>query len=218
MILNINCFIFLTPASTEGEQTEKSPSDEGFTELEPTVNGSTEEAEGTSSKTPGTVGRDQQELGPPCPARGDLQDKSILGQTKGKPDDEEDEGVAQNSSIEDGESIQSCSETEKHAETKDIKPKGTEELLNGAPESIIGAPLDQNRKLNLKEASEVCGDSSQKRQSPDRPAGGAGLSEEERRRKSYEAEVKTWLLERMQAPIEGRNHKLWSQFLHIFLC
>lgn len=205
--------VFLIPGSTEGEQTEKSPSDEGFTELEPTVNGSTEEAEGTSSKTPSIVSRDQQELGPSCPGWGDFQVKSMLGQTKGKLDDEEDEGVAQNSSIEDGESIQSSSETEKQGdsrgksasqevtETKDIKPKGTEELLNS--DSIMSTPVDQNRKLSLKEASEVRGSCSPKRQSPDGPAGGAELSEEERRKKSYEAEVKSWLLERMQAPIEG---------------
>uniref|UniRef100_A0A671U5G9 Nuclear receptor coactivator 7 n=1 Tax=Sparus aurata TaxID=8175 RepID=A0A671U5G9_SPAAU len=139
---------------------------------------------------------------------GVLQDKSMLGQTKGKLDDDEDEGVAQNSSIEDGESIQSSSESEKRGdkrmsqkvtETKDIKPKGTEELLNGAHDSALE---DQNRELSLKEAPEVCGDSSLKKQGPDRPAGGAEISEEERRKKSYEAEVKSWLLERMQAPIE----------------
>ncbi|KAM9339620.1 nuclear receptor coactivator 7 [Symphorus nematophorus] len=187
--------------STEGEQAEKSPSDEGFTELEPTVNGGTEEAEGTSSKAPSDVSRDQEELGPSCPGRPDVQDQSIVCQTKGKLDDEEDEGVAQTSSIEDGESIQSSVETEKQGEkvteTKDIKPKGTEELLNGARDETVGAPVDQNRKLSLKEASEVHGSSS-----PDGPAGGAELSEEERRRKNYEAEVKSWLLERMQAPIE----------------
>ncbi|XP_041814974.1 nuclear receptor coactivator 7 isoform X4 [Chelmon rostratus] len=200
-----------TLSETEGEQTEKSPSDEGFTELEPSVNGSTEEPEGMSSKTPSIVSRDQQELGPSCPGRGDIQDKSTLCQTKGKLDDEEDEGVAQNCSIEDGESILSSSETEKHGdkptnqevtETKDLKPKGTGQLLNGAHDKTIGAPMDQNRKLSLKEASAVCENSSPKRQSPDRPAGGAEHSEEEKQRKSYEAEVKSWLLERMQAPIE----------------
>uniref|UniRef100_A0A8C4F8S0 Nuclear receptor coactivator 7 n=1 Tax=Dicentrarchus labrax TaxID=13489 RepID=A0A8C4F8S0_DICLA len=182
-----------------------------FTELEPTVNRSTEEAEATSSKTTNVLSRDQKELGPSCPGRGDIQEKSMLSQTKGKLDDEEDEGVAQNSSIEDGELIQSSSETEKQddkpssqevTETKEKKPKGTEELLNGAHDKIISAPVDQNRKLSLKEASEVCGNSGPKRQSPDRPACGAELSEEERRKKSYEAEVKLWLLERMQAPIE----------------
>lgn len=170
-----------------------------------------------SGKTQSLASRDQQKLGP---SWGHFQDKSVLGQTKGKLEDEEDEGVAQNSSIEDGESIQSSSETEKQGdlrdkpksqevtETKDVKPKGAEELLNGAHDKINSAPVDENRKLSLKEASEVCGNSSPKGQTPDRPEGGAELSEEERRKKNYEAEVKSWLLERMQAPIEGRNHKL----------
>ncbi|XP_078130401.1 nuclear receptor coactivator 7b isoform X1 [Sander vitreus] len=218
-------------ASTEGEQTEKSPSDEGFTELEPTVNGSIEEAEGMS-KTLSTVSRDQQELGPSRPGRADFQDKSILGQTKVKLDDEEDEGVAQNNSIEDGDSIQFSSETKKQGdsrhkptnqeETKDITPKGTGELLNGAHahDKIIGAPVDQNRELSLKEASEVRGDSSPKRQSPDRPAGGAELSEEETRKKNYEAEVKSWLLERVQAPIEDMlsSSEEKSKIPPMFLC
>ncbi|XP_026197153.1 nuclear receptor coactivator 7 isoform X2 [Anabas testudineus] len=200
--------------STQGEQTEKSPSDEGFTELEPTLNGSSEEVGGTSSKTSGIGSRDQQEpLGVTCPGQSDSQDKSGLCQTKGKVDDEEDEGVAQNSSIEDGESIQSSSETEKQGnshdkpmsqeatETKDIKPKGTEELLNGVDDKIINA-LDQNRKLSLKEAAEVHGNTGPMRQSPERPEEQHEVSEEERRKKIYEAEVKSWLLERMQAPIE----------------
>lgn len=191
--------------STEGEQ---SPSDEGFTDLEPTVNGSTEEAEGTSSTTPSIISRDRQELQPSCPGRGDFWDKSTLNQTKGKLDDEDDEGVAQNSSIEDGESIQSSTETEKQGDkptnqevtqTKDVKPKGTKELLNGERDKTIDAPVDQNKELSLKEASEVCGNSCL---SPDRPAGGAEPSEEERQKKSYEADIKSWLLERMQAPIE----------------
>lgn len=201
--------------STEGEQTEKSPSDEGFTELEPTVNGSTDEAEGTTSRTPSTISRDQQKLvGTSCPGRGDSQYKSMLDHTKGKLDDEEDEGVAQNSSIEDGESIQSSSETEKQGEThekstsqdvtetKDIKPKGTEELLNGGDDQILIAPVDQNRKSSLTEAAEIHGNSSPKRQSSERRVDEDDLSEEERRKKNYEAEVKSWLMERMQAPIE----------------
>ncbi|XP_032399068.1 nuclear receptor coactivator 7 isoform X2 [Etheostoma spectabile] len=218
-------------ASTEGEQTEKSPSDEGFTELEPTVNGSIEEAE-AMSKTLSTVSRDQQELGPSRPGRPDFQEKSILVQTKAKLDDEEDEGVAQNNSIEDGESIQFSSETKKQGdsrhkptnqeETKDITTKGTEELLNGAHahDKRISAPLDQNRELSLKEASQVRGDSSPKRQSPDRPAGGAELSEEEKRKKSYEAEVKSWLLERVQAPIEDMlfSSEEKSKIPPMFLC
>ncbi|XP_067338354.1 nuclear receptor coactivator 7 isoform X2 [Channa argus] len=196
--------------STQGEQTEKSPSDEGFTELEPTFNGSSDEVEGTSSKTPSTLSRDQQEL-PSSPGQGE---KSGICQTKEKLDEEDDEGVAQNSFIEDGESIQSYSETEKQGdlhdkptvrdvtETKEIKPKGTEELLNGVDDKIIRAPVDQNRELSLKEVSEGHGNSAPLRHSPNRPEEEDKVSEEERRRKNYEAEVKSWLLERMQAPIE----------------
>ncbi|KAM3603526.1 uncharacterized protein V6R79_024132 [Siganus canaliculatus] len=193
-----------TLSETEGEQTEKSPSDEGFTELEPNVNGSTEEMEATSSST---FMRDQKQSEPSCPAREDLQDKSMLGQTKGKLDEDEDEGVAQNSSIEDGESILFTSEKEKQgdktmSQTKDIKPKGTEELLSSAHEKTINSPVGQKCTLSLMKAAEICGSSSPKEPNPNRPVEEAELSEEERRKKSYEAEVKSWLLERMQAPIE----------------
>ncbi|CAJ1078047.1 nuclear receptor coactivator 7 [Xyrichtys novacula] len=200
--------------STEGEQAEKSPSDEGFTDLEPTVNGSAEDSEGTFSKAPHIVNGDPQGLVLSCPNQGDTQDKPKLCETKGKLDEEEDEGVAQNSSVEDGESIQSSLETEKQddsndvvktqdrAETKDIKPRGTEELLNDAHDEIITAPVDQNQKLSREEAAQACGNSSLKRLSPNKEAGGTALSDEERRKKNYEAEVKSWLLERMQAPIE----------------
>uniref|UniRef100_A0A8C3ALX9 Nuclear receptor coactivator 7 n=1 Tax=Cyclopterus lumpus TaxID=8103 RepID=A0A8C3ALX9_CYCLU len=101
-----------------------------------------------------------------------------------------------------------------------IKPKGAGGLLNGAHEEMIGAPVDQNRKLNLKEASGIRGDSNPEKQSPDRPAGGAELSEEERRKKSYKAEVKSWLLERMQAPIEDMlfSSEEKSTIPPMFLC
>lgn len=193
--------------STEGEQTEKSPSDEGFTDLEPTVNGSTEDSDGMFPKPLQIVNRDPQELRPGCPEQADFQDKSKLCQTKRKLDDEEDEGLAQNSSIEEGELIQSSLETEKQgeekAETKDIQPKGTEELLNDTCNENITTPVDQNGKSSLGEAAKDCGTSS-----PERQTGGSALSDEERRKKNYEAEVKSWLLERMQAPIEGKNHQL----------
>uniref|UniRef100_A0A3P8PVD0 Nuclear receptor coactivator 7 n=1 Tax=Astatotilapia calliptera TaxID=8154 RepID=A0A3P8PVD0_ASTCA len=187
--------------STVGEQTEKSPSDEGFTELEPTVNGSTDEAEGTSCRT---LDRHQHELLGQSPGQGDHKN-----QTQGKLDDEEDEGVAQNTSIEDGESIQSSSEAEKQGdlhnkptnqmvtETKDANCEGTEKLLNGVDDKITSAPVDQIRRQSLKQASEV-----DETSGPDRPAEEDELSEEERQKKTYELEMKSWLLKRMQAPIE----------------
>ncbi|XP_012722819.2 nuclear receptor coactivator 7 isoform X1 [Fundulus heteroclitus] len=188
--------------STEGEQTEKSPSDEGFTELEPTVNGSTEETEGTSSTA---LCRDNSELvGPSCPSQQDSQYCSLLGRAK---DDEEDEGVAQNSSIEDGESAQSALESEKRGslgdkrtsrqgtETKDANPQGPEELLN----SVADKPF---RRLSLQEAPDAQGGSGLGRQTLDRPVEGDGVSVEDRQKKNQESEMRSWLLKRMQIPIE----------------
>lgn len=189
------------PANTEEEQAEKSPSDEGFTELEPTVNGSTEDTEGLSSIT----AKNQQEVGP---CRSEDENKSNLDSNKEKLDEDEDEGVAQTSSIEDGESLQSALEAENLTdkptkqelmETRDIDNKGSEEQLN----RTSTGPVDLNRQLSLSQGSEVLETSSMKTQSPDRPT--SGMSEMDRHRESYEAEMKSWLLQRMQAPIEGRN-------------
>lgn len=193
--------ILFQPGNTEDEQAEKSPSDEGFTELEPTVNGSTEDAEGSSSITP----KNQQEVGP-CQC--DDENKSKLDSNKGKLDDDEDEGVAQTSSIDDGESMQSAPTAEKlvdkptkqELETRGTETKGTEEQLSDRTST---GPVDLNRQQSLTQGSEVLGMSSTKAQSPDRPTSGSQMSEMQRRRKSYEAEMKSWLLERMQAPIKG---------------
>ncbi|XP_015228835.1 PREDICTED: nuclear receptor coactivator 7-like isoform X1 [Cyprinodon variegatus] len=189
--------------STEGEQTEKSPSDEGFTELEPTVNGSTEEMEGNSSTT---LCRDNYELvGPSCGILKDSRYYSVLGRAKGRLDDEEDEGVAQNSSIEDGESVQSALETEKQGSvqdkpmtqqgtgTKDVNSQGLEELLNSVDDKTL-------RRPSLQEASDVQG--GLERQNPDRPAEGDEVSTEESQKKTQESETRSWLLKRMQIPIK----------------
>ncbi|KAM9355735.1 LOW QUALITY PROTEIN: nuclear receptor coactivator 7 [Pholidichthys leucotaenia] len=187
-------------ASTEGDQTEKSPSDEGFTELEPTVNGSTDEADGMLSKTHSTDCRDQHELvGPISPVQAGSQSK-----TKGKLEEDEDEGVAQNSSM-DGESIQSSSETEKQGdlhgkptsqvvtEAKELKCRGTEELLSSVGDLTISAAANQNRKTGPQEASD--------RPNSGRPAEGDQLSEDtETQKTNYEMEMNSWM-ERMQAPI-----------------
>ncbi|XP_040016742.2 nuclear receptor coactivator 7b isoform X1 [Gasterosteus aculeatus] len=187
----------------DGEQKEKSPSDEGFTELEPAVD---EEAEGTSTKTRAVVSGDRPT---PGPVQGEIEDQTSPAQAKVKlAADEEDEGVAQNGSVEDAEAIREAEKTG-DKETKDLKPAGTEELLKGAP-------VDQNVRSRLKEASEC----NLAKQSPDTPAGGAELSEEERRKKSYKAEVKSWLLEKMQAPIEDMlfSSEEKSKIPPMFLC
>uniref|UniRef100_A0A1A8QNP8 Nuclear receptor coactivator 7 n=1 Tax=Nothobranchius pienaari TaxID=704102 RepID=A0A1A8QNP8_9TELE len=203
----------------EGKQAEKSPSDEGFTELEPNVNRRTEEAEGAPSTT---LSEDRNELAvPSCPSWGKLQDNSMIGQAKRRLDDDEDEGVAQNSSIVDGESMQSSPETKLKAvkaagpqvtETKDVKAEGPEELLSCVGDKII-------RKLSLQEDLGDCGTSGLGGQNPGRPAKG-GKAGEERLKKNYESEMKSWLLKRMQAPIEDMllSSKEKSKNPPMFLC
>ncbi|KAF7230591.1 nuclear receptor coactivator 7-like [Nothobranchius furzeri] len=211
--------VFFPSVTPEGKQAEKSPSDEGFTELEPNVNRRTEEAEGAPSTT---LGADRYELAvPSCPSWGKLPDNSMIGQAKRRLDDDEDEGVAQNSSIVDGESMQSSSETKLKAvkaagpqvtETKDVKTEGPEELLSCVGDKII-------RKLSLQEDLGDCGTSGLGGQNPGRPANG-GKAGEERLKKNYESEMKSWLLKRMQAPIEDMllSSKEKSKNPPMFLC
>lgn len=178
--------------TAQDEQTEKTPSDEGFTELEPTVNGSVEETEAASRETPGGGEERHEPGGPSRLPGGETRDAAKLSQSKGKPEeDEEDEGVAQNCSIEDTESLQASSETEKRddapqevTQTKDITAKRPEELRTRGDNKAIGT--DRGGKHS---PHQDCG------RSPGKPPEGDGLSDEERRNR-------TWLLERMQAPIE----------------
>lgn len=224
-------FDIVMVGSGEGEQTEKTPSDEGFTELEPTVNGSAEDAE-VPSKPHSAAEEDlRDETQGPCQTEtADSQEVSnpnpvpTLSQTKKKVDEEEDEGVAQNSSVEEGmESQLSTSETEKQGdvlekptslevtEAKDVKSKGAEESMKDVSDIIVTSPVDQNRKSSLKEAAEAHGKCSPHERGPAGELQNGlteeeGLSEEERRRRNYEAEVKSWLMARIQAPIKGKNY------------
>lgn len=149
-----------------------------------------EETEGSASITLSIVNGDPQEPEPGRTGSVDLEGRSILSHAKGKLDEEEDEGVAQNSSIEDGESLQSSTEAEKQGD-EIVVSRGAGDAREPERRSGKASPMEvpQGRGNRL-----------------ERPAGGAGLEEEEERRKaSYEAEMKSWLLERMQAPIEGRS-------------
>lgn len=195
--------IVLDDIENGSNDAEKSPSDEGFTELEPTVNA--EEMEGSASITLSIVNGDQQEPEPGRTGSVDLEGRSILSHTKGKLDEEEDEGVAQNSSIEDGESLQSSTEAEKQGD----------EIVVSRGASDAREPERRSRKSSPMEVPQGRGNRLE------RPAGGAGLAEEEERRKaSYEAEMKSWLLERMQAPIEDMLLSSEEKSKHppMFLC
>uniref|UniRef100_A0A8C6KMF8 Nuclear receptor coactivator 7 n=1 Tax=Nothobranchius furzeri TaxID=105023 RepID=A0A8C6KMF8_NOTFU len=97
-------------------------------------------------------------------------------------------------------------------ETKDVKTEGPEELLSCVGDKII-------RKLSLQEDLGDCGTSGLGGQNPGRPANG-GKAGEERLKKNYESEMKSWLLKRMQAPIEDMllSSKEKSKNPPMFLC
>ncbi|XP_077366242.1 nuclear receptor coactivator 7b isoform X2 [Festucalex cinctus] len=132
-----------TVGGAGGERADKSPSDEGFTELEPAVDGSADEAGGGDRTAPSDT--------PP-------------GQTEGKAEDDVDEGLAHNSSVEDGESVRE-------------DPAGIREAASKVAEG-------------------------EGQEGPETPPGPEPLGEEDGRRRSYDAEVKSWLMERIQAPIK----------------
>ncbi|KAM9778182.1 nuclear receptor coactivator 7 isoform 2-T2 [Syngnathus typhle] len=144
----------------QGEQTDKSPSDEGFTELEPV-----EEASGAVQRRKG-----------------------------GADDEEEDEGLARNSSVEDAESVRS------EAGRTRGKPSAREAASNVAA-------LQTCEKATADVA--------------DNPQKAQRLGQEDGRRQSYDAaDVKTWLMERIQAPIEDMllSSEEKSKSPPMFLC
>ena len=198
---------------------DKTPSDEGFTELEPTMNGSSDDPDPTSRPPGSTLSRDQQvPLGPPP---SDPEEDPIKRSVCRKPTEEEedeDEGLAPNSSVEDGESSRSSSETEKQRlmsrEAIDTKARkatastGSQEFVSVDMLESGGEPTEQkNAMSSLKDGAGADGKTSPVGPGEqEKPHGEAsGLSEEERRKKTYKAEVKSWLLERMQAPIQGKQ-------------
>uniref|UniRef100_A0A6Q2WV48 Nuclear receptor coactivator 7 n=1 Tax=Esox lucius TaxID=8010 RepID=A0A6Q2WV48_ESOLU len=135
-------------------------------------------------------------------------------------EEEEDEGLVQNSSIEDtivslpgpletgkNELLKEKSSSLAASDVKDKKSTGlivNSVSINHQSESEV----DQNRKLSLSETADSLGKSCVQECSL---AGGPqigpmveeGLSEEEKQKNSNKAEVKSWLLEKMQAPIQN---------------
>ncbi|XP_014000146.1 nuclear receptor coactivator 7 isoform X2 [Salmo salar] len=196
----------------ECEPADQSPSDEGFTELELPLNGSAEEPMSGSRSPAIATSQDQRgELpGSSSPKQVESQDQSLsdpvpLTSQRGE---EEDEGLVQNRSIEETtQSLPVLSETEKDGELLKEKPaslatrqakdgNSSGQLVNSVSDHSESA-MDQNRKLSLSETAS--GKFSSQEPSPAEER----LSEEEKRKRSNKAEVKSWLLERMQAPIQN---------------
>uniref|UniRef100_A0A8C8H528 Nuclear receptor coactivator 7-like n=1 Tax=Oncorhynchus tshawytscha TaxID=74940 RepID=A0A8C8H528_ONCTS len=194
----------------ECEPADQSPSDEGFTELELPLNGSAEEPMSGSRPPASATSQDQRgELpGSSSPKRVEsrsLSDPVPLTSQRGE---EDDEGLVQNRSIEETtKSLPVLSETENDGEllkpaslatrqAKDGNSSG--QLVNGVSDQSESA-MDQNRKLSLSETAAASGKCNSQEPSPVEE----WLSEEEKRKRSNKAEVKSWLLERMQAPIQN---------------
>ncbi|XP_055728485.1 nuclear receptor coactivator 7-like isoform X2 [Salvelinus fontinalis] len=194
----------------ECEPADQSPSDEGFTELELPLNGSAEEPMSGSRPPTSATSQDQRGELPrsSSPKRVESQDQSLsdpvpLTSQRGE---EEDEGLVQNSSIkETTQSLPVLSETEKDGELLNEKPAkdakdgiSSGQLVNSVSDQLESA-MDQNRKLSLSETAAASGKCSSQEPSPAEEQ----LSEEEKRKRSNKAEVKSWLLERMQTPIQN---------------
>ncbi|XP_035649926.1 nuclear receptor coactivator 7-like isoform X2 [Oncorhynchus keta] len=194
----------------ECEPADQSPSDEGFTELELPLNGSAEEPMSGSRPPASATSQDQRgELpGSSSPKRVESQSLSDPVPLTSQRGEEDDEGLVQNRSIEETtQSLPVLSETENNGDllkpaslatrqAKDGNSSG--QLVNGVSDQSESA-MDQNRKLSLSETAAASGKCSSQEPSPAEE----WLSEEEKRKRSNKAEVKSWLLERMQAPIQN---------------
>ncbi|XP_020352271.1 nuclear receptor coactivator 7 isoform X2 [Oncorhynchus kisutch] len=194
----------------ECEPADQSPSDEGFTELELPLNGSAEEPMSGSRPPASATSQDQRgELpGSSSPKRVESQSLSDPVLLTSQSGEEDDEGLVQNRSIEEmTQSLPVLSETENNGEllkpaslathqAKDGNSSG--QLVNGVSDQSESS-MDQNRKLSLSETAAASGKCSSQEPSPAEE----WLSEEEKRKRSNKAEVKSWLLERMQAPIQN---------------
>lgn len=237
-------------SETVTETTEKSPSDEGFTELELPANGNMEEVKSAVKPHCGSTGKDQQgELSDSQPQQRESSSDPVqtaCPKQRGEEEEEEDEGLVQNNSIENTtDSLPLLSEADQHGdmdigkpeeklaslaltEAKDVETEANKALVNGVSDSVsvsTESKVDQNRKLSLSETGRGSNNCSPHEDIPaeqleKRPTADERLSEEEKRKKSYEAEVKSWLMERMQAPIEDMllSSEEKSKTPPMFLC
>ncbi|XP_030200790.1 nuclear receptor coactivator 7 isoform X4 [Gadus morhua] len=199
---------------------DKTPSDEGFTELEPTLNGSGDDPDPMAPAPPN--GGQQAPAGPPTL---DPEEEPTACRTE----EEEDEGVAPNSSVEDAESLKSSAETEKRrvASREAIDAKDGNAATSPGSQGFVSCDTKGRQDPVLSRSDSGSGveadgkDGREGLASQEKPQGEAsGLSAEERRKKTYKAEMKSWLLERMQAPIQDmlQSSEEKSKKPPMFLC
>ncbi|XP_067274407.1 nuclear receptor coactivator 7 isoform X2 [Pseudorasbora parva] len=170
---------------SECQIADKSPSDEGFTELELLQNDSN------------TTSSGQEGASLPKPNQKDKSVKSF------HTEEDEDEGL-HNRSTDDNEkllqSLPALVHDGKEAEVDEVTKTRAETLENGVS-AIEANPNDQKRKVTPEDSGK-CSLPGSKMEDSKGPNAGVELSEAEKRRRANEAEMKSWLLKRMQRPIE----------------
>ncbi len=184
---------------SECQIADKSPSDEGFTELELLQSDS-------NTTCSGQEGASLQEQ------RKTPTDKSM---TSFHAEEDEDEGLHNRSTDDNAELLQSFpnrldeptalvhdgkeATTEVNEETK----RG-ETLVNGVS-AIEATTSDQKVKATLEDSGKCSSSPGPNLEDNKGPNSDTQLSEAELRRRANEAEMKSWLLKRMQRPIEGES-------------
>ncbi|XP_016114490.1 nuclear receptor coactivator 7-like [Sinocyclocheilus grahami] len=194
---------------SECQIADKSPSDEGFTELELLQSDSNTTCSG-------------QEGAPLQEQRKTPTDQSV---TSYRAEEDEDEGLHNRSTDDNAELLQSFpnrldalvhdgkeATTEVNEETK---TRG-ETLVNGVS-AIEATASDQKTKATLEDSGRC---SSSPGPNLEDNKGPNSFSEAERRRRASEAEMKSWLLKRMQRPIEDMllSKEEKSKSPPMFLC
>ncbi|XP_030626516.1 nuclear receptor coactivator 7 isoform X2 [Chanos chanos] len=225
----------------ECRPSDKSPSDEGFTELEMLQNDSGAESANSDAK--------QSQVPPHGPTGHELKEatqqyQSNIAEQRGKKKEsfsevlpekeikreekEEDEGLNNNHASEESPEVllipvsadaEPASAMQagvrsgdgEHPVAKDVNAAKEDREASGLESEIsetTSASGDQKGKLSLGGMAGDSGKCSPSGQNPDEavetsePNSEEELTEEEKRRRANEAEMKSWLLKRMQAPIE----------------
>ncbi|XP_051511534.1 nuclear receptor coactivator 7-like isoform X2 [Myxocyprinus asiaticus] len=183
---------------------DKSPSDEGFTELELLQSDSNtmwHSQEGAS------LYDDSEQRKTHTCTPSDLIDETMMSSNTEREDEVEDEGLR--STEDDAEMLQSVPDRLVALEAEDVTKTRAEMLVNGvSPKEAT--TKDQKRKLSYSGVAKDSGKCSSPEPNVDiegqkeskGPNSAVELSEVEKRRRASEDEMKSWLLKRMQVPIE----------------
>ncbi|XP_059368011.1 nuclear receptor coactivator 7 isoform X2 [Carassius carassius] len=194
---------------SECQIADKSPSDEGFTELELLQSESSTTCSG-------------QEVAPLQEQRKTKTDKAV---TSYRAEEDEDEGLHNRSTDDNAELLHSQPTALMH-DGKDATTEVNEEtktrgetLVNGVS-AIVATTSDQKAKATIEDSGKCSGSPGPNLEDNKGPNSDATLSEAELRRRANEAEMKSWLLKRMQRPIQDMllSNEEKSKAPPMFLC